>query len=280
MNYFFLEYFRALTGTTPKTLMTKMGQDPERAGHAYTDMMRAYPETTPEKAKAFAEALGISEAWLTHAPVVFSKSDLDNYLAIYLKRETVPLIRPTDKGNQYEIVSMPLAMELSEIAEKRAHSTPSEWAAYLLHAAKVDPEYQAAPLRSVLDYAILNYDSIPAFAKAFVSQAPDLKPSQTDAITAKLVMAQSLPTMKFDKKLMRAFADFSNKTYDQVACDFRISSIESVVNLFLVVAVLISDWTISENDKGSTILTLTDPRYLPSEVPSISDLVPGLDPTI
>ncbi len=280
MNYFFLEYFRALTGTSAKDLMIKLGSDPERAAHAYTDMMRAFPEASSERVKAMADALGISEAWLVHAPVVFSKSDLDNYIAVYLKREATPLIKMTDKGNQYEIISTPLALELSEIAETRAHSSPSEWAKYLLTAAKEDPEYQASPLRSVLDYALLNYDSIPAFARAFVNQAPDLKPTQYNAVTAKLVMAQSLPTVKFEKRLMQAFADFSNKTFDQVMCDFRISSSESIINLFLVVSVLISEWTIAENENGSTLLTLTDPRYLPSEAPSISDLVPGLDPTI
>lgn len=288
INYYFLEYFRGLVGLTGKQLSEACGKTNPKY---YSHSCREHTELPPECVTAIADALGIAPGWITQSPVLFSKQDLDDYITQHLADCDSPLVDKTDKPNQYLIVSQASAGYLMNFAEKKRELSRGlvgvgagfgkghaldELTELLKHSFLDDPDYVKMPLRPMLSYASSKYESIPAFARALASSCPDvISKSGTEAFIRKLVMAPSIPSTTVDYKVMDSFATFANITMDQAMCDFRISSHESVFNLFLAASIIISGWTISEDDKG-VILTLTNPKYLPSaKAPETASAMPG-----
>lgn len=280
VNYYFLEYFRELAGMSGRQLSELCGKHKASNQNYYSQACHQHNELPDECINSIADALGISVGWITQSPVLFSKKNLDDYIEQHTRECDTPLVEKTDRPNQYIIVSQVSAGYLMDFAEKKREFgkkfgsiTPAPVAGHALDQfvdlLKVsfldDPDYVKMPLRPLLNYASMHYESVPSFARAFASQCPPevLSKSGTEAFIRKLMMAPTIPSTNVEKRVMEGFASFANITMDEAYCDFRISSHESVFNLFLAASIVLSGWSIYEDDKGVT-LTLTNPKYLPS----------------
>lgn len=278
INYYFLEYFRKLAGINLKEMAEACGRTGDNGRKYYSNALDKHSDLSDESVKAIASRLGISEEWITQSPVIMNKADLDQYIDEYLAECPTPLLNKTDKPNQYSIISYDAAEALREFSEKKNEISRrvvpgslglnnkailDETINLVKTSFRFDPDYVSMPLRTMVGYANSHYDSIPAFVKSFASQHADIitKP-KAEMLIRDLVMAQSIPSLTVDRKIFDCFASFANITMDQATCDFRLSSFESVFNLFLAVSVTISPWIIGNDD--DQILTLTNPRYLPS----------------
>lgn len=278
INYYFIEYFRKLEGMSMQQLSEFCGKTGNNAKSFYSKSLSTHSEMDSENVQAIADALGISPAWITNSPVIMTKKDLDDYIDNYIKESPVQLIGKTDKSNQYNIISFESADILSKFADKRNEigsnytsagfglsniEKVDEYIKLIKTSFLPDPDYTPMPLRMMLNYAKTHYDSIPNFVRAFVAQFPDkIKKARAESLIRDLVMAQSVPYISTDKVVFECFADFTNLTLDQVMCDFRLSSNESVFNLFLATSLTISDWVVTGKDEFT--LTLTNPLYKPS----------------
>lgn len=279
VNYFWLEYFRRLAGVSMNEMSAVCGDAHDNRKY-YSKALEVHTDSMPkDQINAMADLLGIVPEWITQSPIVYTKQDLDNYIAVHKRTSLSELVKPSSKPNQYEIVSQPAAMALSELSAQLRGVTPNEELEILKKAFKHDPDHIKMPLRSMINFALLKYDSLPEFAKAMASMNRDtINDAKLNALISKLVMARTLPETTVDRKVFDCFVLFANITYDQALCDFRVSSDESVFNLFLATYISLSAWTIAEDEKtGEWILTLTDPTLLPSSMPmSNADLAASI----
>jgi hypothetical protein len=287
VNYHILEYFRGLSGLSGAQLSDACGKDRKY----YSRAIREHTDIPGECVNAMADAVGISSGWITQSPVLYNKQDLDDLIDQHALDEASPLVSKTDKSNQYLIVSQVSAGYLMEFIEKRQEISQEFSPGGVGHAVDrltellkssflADPDYVKMPLRPMVNYASRRYESVPAFARAFASQCPDvISKSGTEALIRKLMMAPTIPNTTVERKVFESFAAFANVTLDQALNDFHVSSHESVFNLFLTASIFVSGWTMSEGDDGF-VLTLTNPKYLPSSkaaetVPTMSDFPAG-----
>lgn len=287
VNYFFLEYFRKLAGLTHPQISEVCGKTGSSAKNYYSRAINEHFEMPEENIMAIADALGIVPEWITQSPVVLVKQDLDNYIDQYLKDSPTPIIKKTDKPNQYTIISYESAEALKNFADKKNEISRKatgigqgmgslylieDYTTLLKQSFLPDPDYEKMPLRPLLDYASRAYDSVPSFVRAFASRYPDeITKPKAEALIRDMTMARTLPFLTVDRKIMDCFASFINVTLDQALCDFRLSSSESVFNLFLAVSVTVSGWVLS--DDGDVTLTLTNPEFLPSSKAAGADSV-------
>jgi hypothetical protein len=278
INYYFLEYFRKLSGKTCTQLSEACGKTGGNAKSWYSRSLAEHYEMSKDNIRTIADSLGIVPEWITQSPVIMTKQDLDNYIDQYLKDSPTPILTKTDKPNQYVIVSYEAADALKAFAEKkveigRSAAVPGtgfgnarlldEYVTLLKQSFLPDPDYVEMPLRPLIEYAGRHFDSIPTFVHAFAAQCPDIiSKARAEALIRDLVMAPALPPTPVDTKILSCFATFAGVTLDQACCDFALSSYESVFNLFLAVSIAVSDWVITEDE--DITLTLTNPKYMPS----------------
>lgn len=267
VNYFWLEYFRRLTGKSMNEMSEAAGCTGEQGRKSYSRWLeRRANDIADDNIKGMAEAVGIIPEWITQSPIVYTKDDLDNYLAAHKRNTQSPLVKPSAKINQYEIVSQDAALALRDLAEQLRGTTPEQEIEILKTSFKVDPDYVKMPLRPMSDYALLHFNSLPEFAKTFAASNREvISDKKLNALVSKLVMARTLPATTVDRAIFDCFVGFANITLDQALCDFRVSSHQSVFNLFLAAYISLSPWTIKEDEKlAAWVLTLTDPALLPS----------------
>ncbi len=280
INYFFLEYFRNLSGLTETKLSAACGKTDETGRKYYSNHLKARQVFPDEYVQAMADAMGIIPEWITQSPAVLSKQDLDNYIEQNEKNDFALVEHAKKATNQYLITSRQAAKYLFDFAEKERELSQhlggssalgnkralEDYGALVKQSFLPDPEYVSMPLRPMIEYADAHYDDIPSFVRAFASQYPDtITKSSSEALIRKLATAPTIPTMSVSNKVMECFASFANMTLDRVFCDFSIKSDESVFNLFLVTSISLSGWSITDDeDTGDTILTLTNPKFLPS----------------
>ncbi|MBR2597357.1 MAG: hypothetical protein IKE09_02280 [Clostridiales bacterium] len=277
VNYFFLEYFRSLSGLTAAQLSATCGKADDRS--YYPHHLKNRYDFPPEQIKAMAEVLDIVPEWITQAPVVLTKKDLDDYIEQHEKNEYVLVERSKKASNQYIIVSGKAAHLLYEYLDKRRSlsctSSENGFATLLRQSFQPDPDYAQMPLRHMIEYADTHFKDHMSFVKAFASQYRKAIPESSEtSLLRKLAIAKTIPSTTVSNKILRCFADFSNVPEDRAFCDFAVSSDESVFNLFLATEITLSGWILSEDEEsGNTILTLTNPKFLPGAKSYISDQI-------
>jgi len=264
MNYFYAEYWQNMNGMSNNDVMKALGKDPNTS-RQYGDWKQNRSDISDADVEALAKALDISSAWLRYVPIVFEKDDLDGYINIYAQHEGSPIIKRAYQSNQYEIVSMPLRKMLEEYATSKIGKSGADLAEMLRTVPKFDPDYAPSQTRPITSYAELSFHSIPNFTRSFVKEENGFKPGQAETITARLVMSKTIPAVKFGKDFYEKFAKVYGKTLDQVYCDFFISSLESVFNLFVAVDMFLSPWRIQDDKDGNSLLTLIDPKFMPHD---------------
>lgn len=288
INYFFLEYFRNLSGLSSTQLSAACGKASDRS--YYSHHLKKRFDFPPEQIQTMAEVLEIVPEWITQSPVVLTKQDLDSYIEQNEQNEFVPLVHRTDKSNQYIIDSPGAVSLLNDFSEKlrcislTSVSTGSvsgnatyieDYAALIRQSFMPDPDYVPMSLRPVLEFADTHYKDHIAFVKAFVSQYREIIPELSETmLLRKLATAKTIPSTTVNTKIIQCFADFANVSQDRAFCDFCLSSNESVFNLFLATSITLSGWTLYEDNKsGDMLLTLTNPKFLPNAKPFISDQI-------
>lgn len=288
INYFFLEYFRNLSGLTAAQLSEACDKTGESGKRYYSNYLKNRYEFPPEHVKAMADELGIIPEWITQSPVVLTKQDLDSYIEQNEKNGFVPLVRRTDKSNQYIIDSPKAASLLNDFSEKMrsiSRTTVStsagfgnakyveDYSTLIKQSFLPDPDYVPMALRPMIEFADARYDDQASFVRAFASQFPDvISKTNVTALIRKLATAKTIPSITVSNKIIECFATFANVTLDRAFCDFAISSDESVFNLFLATSITLSGWTLYENESnGDMLLTLTNPKFLPNSKANSAD---------
>ena len=278
INYYFIEYFRKIEGLSMQQLSEVCGKTGSNAKNYYSKSLSRHREMPSESVQAIAEALDIAPGWITQSPIITSKEDLDRYINQHIRASEFKLIGRLKNSNQYSIDSYDVVNLLNDFSDKlnniyndsfwvqtakKNNERLNEYINLIKHSFLPDPDYTPMPMRTMYDYALSHYDNIPAFVHDFAKHYPDyFKRSRTEGLIRDLITARSTPEITVEHKVFEHFADFTNSTLDQVMCDFRLSSNESVFNLFLATSLTISDWVVTGIDDFT--LTLTNPLYKPS----------------
>ena len=270
INYFFLELYRRRADLSCKEISALCGKG-EASRTYYSRSLRNQSELPAEYVKRIADELDISPDWITQSPAVFTKAALDGYIDAAGRNGGVPLVVKTKQPNQFVIVHRGAAQDLIDFKDQCFRGEYCDMVEAMRHVFRHDPDYKKMPLRPVVNYALQHYGDIPAFVKALALRYPNvINETKLNSLMRKLEMAAYVPELQLERKVLNCFVEYANTTRTWATCDFMLSSVESVFNLFISTYISLSPWVLYEDSKtGDYLLTLTDPRYLPSaEEPS------------
>lgn len=259
MNTFYLDYFRRLRALPTAAFNQCFNSGAGSVSNRYHYLVAKQSGASSADPDCFARILDISSAWLRDVPVLFSKEDFDFYVRELALFTSTPIIAESGAAT-VTVLSETLSDALEQYQNGKRGKSPTEQLELALHAALPVPNYSPSPLRFVMAYADQNFISVQDFAKHFVTTENGFSAAQVEPVTARLLMARTLPVADLPKSFLAKFATWSGVPLAQVSCDFVVRSDAAAFNLFLAADMFVSPWSVSRDGDGGSTVSFLSPR--------------------